>query len=194
MDYEKDSGLVMRDIERILGEMTEEDKSTKYRARVSNPTKNNYDLNSSYMSVQLLKVYYLEEEGEKKYYVEESALYAMGDRLIAYNPNSDTPIPIPSMEWLDKLIQEYETNNPSIKVEKAFTEFNMYKNFNSDLTNELISNYTNRIKRYIENAVIDNLTQDDIYRLIDSYNAELDFNYIKEQVATNIMNNKKNTL
>ena len=194
MDYEKDSGLVMRDIERILGEMTEEDKSTKYRARVSNPTKNNYDLNSSYMSVQLLKVYYLEEEGEKKYYVEESALYAMGDRLIAYNPNSDTPIPIPSMEWLDKLIQEYETNNPSIKVEKAFTEFNMYKNFNSDLTNELINNYTDRIKRYIENAVIDNLTQDDIYRLIDSYNAELDFNYIKEQVATNIMNNKKNTL
>ena len=115
------------------------------------------------------------KKGEELLYVRESALYILGDRNLATSPSSNRLLII-SKDYLGKLIEFYEKNNPSIVVQVVkcpISEF-VYSEVNKKIKRdvlEIIDKNNDKIKNKKElNELIN--------KAIDKY----DLNILKKEL------------
>ncbi len=121
------------------------------------------------------------KKGEELLYVRESALYILGDRNLATSPSSNRLLII-SKDYLEKLIEFYEKNNPSIVVQVVKCPISEYvysevdKKIKRDVL-EVIDKNNDKIKNKKElNELINNT--------IDKY----DLNNLKKELLDSMVN------
>ena len=120
------------------------------------------------------------KNGKEIYYVKESSLYALGDRNLAVNPGSNRLLVV-SMDYLDNLIKSYESNNPSIVIEKVNRPIDEYISIEAGniIRDDLI--------RFIEDNKNKVSSKEELNKIINNVVDKYDLDSLKKELYNSIV-------